>query len=88
MKSGGDSIIVPAARHYVNSIINIFLTFNFFKMNKDSLKEDLLKRELVKPNSTEERLAQEVESLCETFDCTGNLARANGDIGSENDILF
>ncbi|MBB6499065.1 hypothetical protein [Pedobacter cryoconitis] len=57
-------------------------------MNKEQLKAELLKKELVKPNSTEERLAMEVESLCETFDCTGNTARANGNTGGENDILF
>ncbi|MBB6499066.1 hypothetical protein [Pedobacter cryoconitis] len=57
-------------------------------MNKEQLKEELLKKELVKPNSTEQRLAMEVESLCESFDCTGNLGRASGNTGHENDILF
>lgn len=57
-------------------------------MNKEQLKEELLKKELVKPNSTEERLSMEVESLCESFDCTGNLGRASGNAGNENDILF
>ncbi|AMQ00387.1 hypothetical protein AY601_3521 [Pedobacter cryoconitis] len=57
-------------------------------MDKEQLKAELLRKELVKPNSTEERLAMEVESLCETFDCTGNFGRADGNIGSDNDILF
>lgn len=57
-------------------------------MNKEQLKAELLKKELVKPNSTEERLTMEVESLCETFDCTGNLGRADGNVGNDNDILF
>lgn len=57
-------------------------------MNKEQLKAELLKKELVKPNSTEERLAKEVESLCESFSCGTNVARADGDVGSENDILF
>ena len=56
-------------------------------MNKQQLKDALEKRELVKPNSIEERVSKEVESLCESFACTGNTARAAGDTGEENDIL-
>ena len=55
---------------------------------KDMLLESLQKKELVKPNKTEQRLAQEVESLCD-FVCTGNFARGQGDTnGSEDNILF
>jgi hypothetical protein len=54
---------------------------------KDLLKEALQKKELVKPNKTEERLSQEVESLCD-FTCTGNTARGDGGTGSNDDILF
>lgn len=57
-------------------------------MDKNQLKAELLKKELVKPNSTEERLANEIESLCESFSCDLNGGRASGDVGSENDILF
>ena len=56
-------------------------------MNKQQLKEALAKKELVKPNTTEERLSKEVESLCDGFSCNTNLARAAGDTGEDNDIL-
>lgn len=61
--------------------------------NKDQLKsqlqEALQKKELVKPNTTEARISNEVESLCESF-CNGsnNFARGNGDVAQDNDILF
>lgn len=56
-------------------------------MNKQQLKEALEKKELVKPNTTEERLSKEVESLCDGFTCgTYGLSRPAGDTG-DNDIL-
>lgn len=57
-------------------------------MYKDQLKTELLIKELVKPNPIEERLGLEVESLCETFNCTSDLSRAKGSTVDENDILF
>ena len=57
---------------------------------KDQLKESLIKRELVKPSLTEERLAMEVESLCDVF-CQGsvNFARGSGAVpAQDSDILF
>ncbi len=58
-------------------------------MKKEQLKEALLKKELVKPNNTEERLSKEVESLCDGFTCnTYGLSRPAGDTQEENDILF
>lgn len=58
-------------------------------MTKEQLKTELTKKELIKPNSTEERLVLEVATLCEAFTPQGcTVARATGDIGSDNDILF
>ena len=58
---------------------------------KDQLKESLIKRKLVKPSLTEERLAMEVESLCDTF-CGGggvNFGRGAGSVpAQDSDILF
>jgi hypothetical protein len=57
---------------------------------KEQLKESLNKKELVKPNRTEERLAMEVESLCDGF-CQGsiNTARGSGSVPTDDtDILF
>lgn len=57
---------------------------------KDQLKASLAKKELVKPSLTEERLAMEVESLCDGF-CNGstNLGRGNGSMPTQDsDILF
>ena len=55
---------------------------------KKTLKTELKKIELVKPNSIEKRLSNEVEALCESFGCGYNTAKANGDTEEENDILF
>lgn len=57
-------------------------------MDKEQLKAQLLKKELVKPNATEIRLSTEVESLCETFSCSYNLSRATGNVDQDSDILF
>ena len=57
-------------------------------MNKQELKNQLNKIELVKPNSIETRMSNEVESLCETYICAGNVGKAAGDTEEENDILF
>ena len=57
-------------------------------MDKNQLKEALEKKALVKPNTTEERLSKEVESLCDGFTCgTYGLSRPAGDTGEDNDIL-
>ncbi|MDE3250669.1 MAG: hypothetical protein KGO82_18550 [Bacteroidota bacterium] len=57
-------------------------------MNKEQLKEALQNKALVKPNTTEERLSKEVESLCDGFSCgTYGLSRPAGDTGEDNDIL-
>jgi hypothetical protein len=56
---------------------------------KDLLKEALQKKELVKPNKTEERLSQEVESLCDFRpNCMINSGRVGGATGSSDDILL
>jgi hypothetical protein len=58
---------------------------------KEQLKDALSKKELVKPNRTEERLSMEVESLCDGF-CGGggiNTARGAGSVPTDDsDILF
>lgn len=57
-------------------------------MSKEELKESLKNKELVRPNLSEARLSDEVESLCSGFSCGTNTARAEGDVMEENDILF
>ncbi len=57
-------------------------------MDKQQLKEALQRKELVKPNNTEDRLAKEVESLCDGFSCSTYTGRPAGDTGEENDILL
>ena len=46
------------------------------------------KIELVKPSSMNTRMSNEVEALCESFGCTYNVAKANGDTEDDSDILF
>ena len=46
------------------------------------------KIELVKPNSINSRMSNEVEALCESFGCGYNVAKANGDTETDSDILF
>lgn len=57
---------------------------------KEQLKASLVKKELVKPNLTEARLAMEVESLCDGFcNNSNNFARGNGSAPiQDSDILF
>lgn len=57
-------------------------------MDKEQLKEALQRKELVKPNNTEDRLVKEVESLCDGFSCSTYTGRPAGDTGEENDILL
>lgn len=58
-------------------------------MKKEQLKRDLLKKELVKPTSTEDRLVKEVETLCGELRNCPRLRRQSGeDTGQEDDILF
>lgn len=57
-------------------------------MSKDELKNSLKIKELVRPNLSETRLSEEVESLCSGFSCGTNTARAYGDVMEEDDILF
>lgn len=57
-------------------------------MDKQQLKEELAKKELIKPSKMEERLYREVEALCDGLDCgTYLLLRPAGDTGNQNDIL-
>jgi hypothetical protein len=58
-------------------------------MNNEQQKEVLSKKELIKPSTTDARLGNEVESLCDGYSCvsfTGSLTY--GDAGKETDILF
>ena len=63
---------------------------------KETLKTELKKIELVKPNSIEKRLSNEVEALCESFSCGHNTSngccmntnKAGGDTEENIDILF
>ncbi len=59
-------------------------------MKKKQLKNELLKKELVKPASTEDRLVKEVETLCGELRNCPRLRRLSGsDTGQgEDDILF
>ncbi|WP_162618565.1 FlmA family RiPP peptide [Pedobacter yulinensis] len=57
-------------------------------MTKEELKNSLLGKELVKPNLSETRLSEEVDSLCSGFSCGTNTARGSGDVLEEDDILF
>jgi hypothetical protein len=57
-------------------------------MNNEQLKEDLSKKELIKPNTTNARLGNEVETLCDGFSCQNFSFSPQGDTGKETDILF
>jgi hypothetical protein len=57
-------------------------------MNNEQLKESLSKKELIKPNTTDARLGNEVESLCDGFHCNNFTFYPDGDTGKETDILF
>jgi hypothetical protein len=57
-------------------------------MNNEQLKEGLSKKELIKPNTTDARLSNEVESLCDGFTCTSFNGSPSGNTGKETDILF
>ncbi|MEF9476376.1 hypothetical protein ACR1PO_07430 [Chryseobacterium sp. RRHN12] len=48
-----------------------------------------MKKELVKPNSIKDRVAKEVESLCDGFSCATFLWQSPaGDTGTDSDVLF
>jgi hypothetical protein len=47
-----------------------------------------MKKELVKPSLIEDRVAKEVESLCDGFTCGSYSGYPDGDSGDETDILF
>ncbi|MEF9476374.1 hypothetical protein ACR1PO_07420 [Chryseobacterium sp. RRHN12] len=47
-----------------------------------------MKKELVKPNSIKDRVAKEVESLCDGFSCGTFSHSPAGDTGDDTDILF
>ena len=47
-----------------------------------------MKKELVKPSPIKDRVAKEVESLCDGFSCGSYSGIANGDTGDNSDILF
>ena len=58
-------------------------------MKKEQLKAQLLKKELVKPASQNERLKKEVETLCDELRSCPRLRRLSGsDTDQEEDILF
>ena len=47
-----------------------------------------MKKELVKPSSIKDRVAKEVESLCDGFSCASYWGSPSGDTGSDSEILF
>ena len=47
-----------------------------------------MKKELVKPSSIKDRVAKEVESLCDGFTCGSYSGGAGGDTGDNPEILF
>ena len=58
-------------------------------MKKEQLKSSLLKKELVKPITKENRLVKEVETLCGELRSCPRLRRLSGDdTDQEEDILF
>lgn len=56
--------------------------------NPETVTIELEKTELVKPTPIDDMLSNEVEALCESFGCTGNLGKASGDTTDDTDILF
>jgi hypothetical protein len=57
-------------------------------MENEKLNTSLNGKELVKPNLSNKRFEQEVESLCEEFACNGFTGDAAGSTQDEHDILF
>jgi len=47
-----------------------------------------MKKELVKPSSIKDRVAKEVESLCDGFTCQSFNLQPQGDTTDDADILF
>lgn len=47
-----------------------------------------MKKELVKPSTVKDRLAKEVESLCDGFTCATFNWSPQGGTGDESEILF
>ena len=47
-----------------------------------------MKKELVKPSSIKDRVAKEVESLCDGFSCGSYFGGPAGDTGNDSEILF
>ena len=47
-----------------------------------------MKKELVKPSSIKDRVAKEVESLCDGFTCGSYSGYPSGNSGDDSDILF
>ncbi|MEF9476375.1 hypothetical protein ACR1PO_07425 [Chryseobacterium sp. RRHN12] len=47
-----------------------------------------MKKELVKPNAIKDRVAKEVESLCDGFSCGSFASWPTGDTGTDTDVLF
>ena len=47
-----------------------------------------MKKELVKPSPIKDRVAKEVESLCDGFSCGSYGGIADGDTGDNSEILF
>jgi len=47
-----------------------------------------MKKELVKPSPIKDRVAKEVESLCDGFSCVSYWGDPTGNTGDDTDILF
>lgn len=47
-----------------------------------------MKKELIKPSSIKNKLAKEVESLCDGFSCGSFASWPQGDSGNDSEILF
>ena len=58
-------------------------------MNKKQLKNELLKKQLIKPASVEDRLIREVTTLCaELRDCAKLRRLETDSTENEDDVLF
>jgi hypothetical protein len=52
------------------------------------IKFFIMKKELVKSSPIEDRVAKEVESLCDGFSCSTFTGWPAGDAGGDSEILF
>lgn len=58
------------------------------KVNPETEESEFEKSELVKPQPIENKLVDEAEALCESFNCSYFTGKASGDTSNDDDILF